>query len=367
MSQRSILSIPTFDVVESREIPFRRLAPVQVSAAQDPDWAKTALFGGLTFPPAGLRLVQLTDAYFVIGAESDGIVFDSERTLIEETAYFTPSGRNYDLDQVTATLDDVFIGFDAAWTNYFHWLCYALPKAVIAMSILGESAAIVFPDLLSRLDAEPHTWQQLGYTAGVWTDSLAQFGLAKRCTLLGSGIYRANRVYMLWPQIESPTEFIHTSAFRHVFDMVRKDLPNLTTKSREVYISRAHAPDRRLEARNENDIHAFCRENGIEIVKPETLSFSDQMRLFNSAELVIAPHGAGLTNMVFGTARLQVLELNRRIGSDDHLRPWFYMIASCLNLTYAYLDGTAHPFSVSDIAAAVTALRSLRRSQDGDF
>jgi hypothetical protein len=29
----------------------------------------------------------LDDAYFVIGEESDGIVFDRERTLFEETAF----------------------------------------------------------------------------------------------------------------------------------------------------------------------------------------------------------------------------------------------------------------------------------------
>ncbi|MBD1921548.1 glycosyltransferase family 61 protein [Microcoleus sp. FACHB-831] len=43
----------------------------------------------------------------------------------------------------------------------------------------------------------------------------------------------------------------------------------------------------------------FLKKFGFEQVTLESLSVSDQAALFSSAQVVIAPHGAGLSNVVF--------------------------------------------------------------------
>jgi capsular polysaccharide biosynthesis protein len=43
-------------------------------------------------------------------------------------------------------------------------------------------------------------------------------------------------------------------------------------------------------------------EFGIESVYPETMSFSDQVTMFNGAELIIGPSGAAWANTLFATS-----------------------------------------------------------------
>jgi hypothetical protein len=43
-----------------------------------------------------------------------------------------------------------FIGLDGAWSNYLHWLCFAIAKSHIAARILRSDCAIVLPDYGDR-------------------------------------------------------------------------------------------------------------------------------------------------------------------------------------------------------------------------
>lgn len=64
-----------------------------------------------------------------------------------------------------------------------------------------------------------------------------------------------------------------------------------------VYISREHAEDR--EVLNRSDVMYILEPLGFESVELESLSVEEQICLFNNAEIVVGPHGAGFTNMLF--------------------------------------------------------------------
>jgi len=51
---------------------------------------------------------------------------------------------------------------------------------------------------------------------------------------------------------------------------------------------------------------------------------------------VVAAHGAGLSNLVFGRQGLRVLELNDYIGDEPYLRPWFYYLSRAFEHDYSY-------------------------------
>jgi capsular polysaccharide biosynthesis protein len=74
----------------------------------------------------------------------------------------------------------------------------------------------------------------------------------------------------------------------------------------------------------------------------------------------VAPHGSGLTNVLFGSADLKVLELNRRIGTDASPRAWFYMLSAHRNLRYSYLDDAIDGFSTERVMGAIDNLLSIR-------
>ncbi|WP_162989720.1 glycosyltransferase family 61 protein [Natronorubrum halophilum] len=78
------------------------------------------------------------------------------------------------------------------------------------------------------------------------------------------------------------------------------------SSSRRVYISRADATRRRVSNRSRLD--PLLEEFGFESYVLGELTVAEQIGLFSEAEIVLAPHGAGLTNVVFGRD-LSVVEL----------------------------------------------------------
>jgi capsular polysaccharide biosynthesis protein len=75
---------------------------------------------------------------------------------------------------------------------------------------------------------------------------------------------------------------------------------------RRIYISRAGTGHRQIL--NEADLMETLREFQFEIVRPEGLSFEEQVRLFRSADLIVGARGAALTNMMFAE-RARILEI----------------------------------------------------------
>ncbi|MDD9269972.1 glycosyltransferase family 61 protein [Paenibacillus sp. GCM10023248] len=74
-----------------------------------------------------------------------------------------------------------------------------------------------------------------------------------------------------------------------------------------LFISRSKARKRMLT--NEADIYAYLKPYGFHYVILEDLTVAEQIQLFASAEIIVAPHGAGLTNMVFTPPGAAIIEL----------------------------------------------------------
>jgi capsular polysaccharide biosynthesis protein len=75
---------------------------------------------------------------------------------------------------------------------------------------------------------------------------------------------------------------------------------------RRLFISRRQAGFRRLL--NEEAVLAELRPRGFEVVECEGLTVAEQRRCFREAAVVVAPHGAGLTNLVYCQPGTRVLE-----------------------------------------------------------
>lgn len=97
---------------------------------------------------------------------------------------------------------------------------------------------------------------------------------------------------------------------------------------RRVLISRAHASRRKLI--NEDELWARLAPFGFERVRMEERSFEEQVRLMRETALLVAPHGAGLTNMIFCPPGADVLE----IADLGFPNPNFYALAAGLGHHY---------------------------------
>jgi capsular polysaccharide biosynthesis protein len=92
-------------------------------------------------------------------------------------------------------------------------------------------------------------------------------------------------------------------------------------------------------------------------VELDGMNWSDQVRLFREAVLVVSNHGAGLSNIMFMPANGRVIEL--KAGKNDY---WcFFSLARVCHLQYAYLlcEATADNHRSADIHVDLQKLLSL--------
>lgn len=110
---------------------------------------------------------------------------------------------------------------------------------------------------------------------------------------------------------------------------------------RRVFISRARASRRRLV--NEEGVWPLLDRAGFERVCMEELSFEAQASLMRETAVLCAPHGAGLTNMMFCAPGTHVIE----IADLGFPNPNFYALASALGHRYWLVSadslGDCHP------------------------
>lgn len=111
-----------------------------------------------------------------------------------------------------------------------------------------------------------------------------------------------------------------------------------STRTR-LYISRTKY--RKLT--NEKELYGALKRLGFKKIKPESLSLDEQVRLFQSAELIVSPHGAALANLVFYQPGTKVVEL----FSPSYLEPHYWLISRLLRLDYRFIVGNRenpHPY-----------------------
>jgi hypothetical protein len=173
---------------------------------------------------------------------------------------------------------------------YYHWLFNSLPR----LGLL-EAAGCALTDL-DFVITNPlrHPFQR---------ESLQMLGIHPRQireTHPGT-TYLAER--MLLTTIPNWIRNFHHSFLRN--RLAPPPLPNLP--GRRIYLGRQGSRHRHVT--NEEEVVQALAQTGVEVCHPENLSFIEQIRLFQSASVVVAPHGAALANIVFCQPKTRVAEI----------------------------------------------------------
>lgn len=103
---------------------------------------------------------------------------------------------------------------------------------------------------------------------------------------------------------------------------------------RYVYISRNDARQRQVE--NEAELIKSLNQFGFRKYQLTRLSILDQVSLFFNADIVVAPHGAGLTNIIYSD-NLSVVELFGDPETNVAKGPHFYLLSNILEFDYQYI------------------------------
>ncbi|BDS07640.1 hypothetical protein NT6N_26800 [Oceaniferula spumae] len=214
-------------------------------------------------------------------------------------------------------------------SQYFHWFWDELPRLYSALPHLP-------PDTRFLVAEEICDYQK---------DSLKALGVLPELCLFQNH-HTDSIVERLW----FPTASGHSEQAA-VSPMIAKQLRKaLVDKlghhenkgTRRVFISRASA--RRRILINENELAEHVTKLGFEIVHAEKLEFTEQVKLFSECSIVLAQHGAGLTNMLFVPENCKVLEIHGPRVTRIH----YWMMTRALGLEYDCFVGTDVEHSIDE-------------------
>ena len=103
--------------------------------------------------------------------------------------------------------------------------------------------------------------------------------------------------------------------------------PRKTKQFRKIWISRKNSITRNVT--NEDEV--FMHLKGWDILKLEDLTLEQQMKYFSEAEVVVGPHGAGFTNLLWCNPGTKVVELQDSKMLSKKVYP---ILAHHLNLDF---------------------------------
>lgn len=253
---------------------------------------------------------------------------DHRRLLISEGG-FTAKIMGAPLSTVTLSAAAVFT--DAVASNYAHWLTEVLPRIVLyTRHACSAGIPLIIDDGL-----HPNIRESLSIAVGeqrvVYTlakDRRARVKTLDVVTPAGYVPYapRAPRQPGHSHGVFSPQALRAVrDAFSHLME------PPSDALGKRIYVRR-NSGLRKLM--NDQEISNLLSASGFTIIAPEELSFSDQVRLFSQAELVIGATGAAMANLIFCPpgARVHVL-----MAQHEEMPYWYWQrLADCVGVDLSY-------------------------------
>ena len=208
------------------------------------------------------------------------------------------------------------------YDNYYHWLMDIIPKLQIdpfcdypfdGTVLLPPVSTAAQGQIVAQLIAAKKAVHLIGGSQAISVSSL---------------LFLPNLVswgYAPFPELVT------------FFDELKRKLGVSEAPRRKIYITRKDSRQRVLV--NQDLVEAALAAKGFEIVELTGLNLEAQARVFASASHIIAPHGAGLTNLVFCNPGVRLCEL----VMDTYLNWCFRRMAGIRGVHYGCIIGQAQP------------------------
>ncbi|HEX4044010.1 MAG TPA: glycosyltransferase family 61 protein [Xanthobacteraceae bacterium] len=202
--------------------------------------------------------------------------------------------------------------------NYFHWLLEIVPRLQVGPFAPSLTDGMV---LLSSLETKPQI------------DVMALFGANRNPLLVQGSDYSIHLSSLLFVPNLAGYGFTPNPHLRSFFSRLKTLLDVDANPHRRIYVSRRDSKNRAM--RNEQEVETLVKEFGYEIVELTGLSLKEQAALFASASHVVAPHGAGVANIIFCKEGTTLCELHM----SNYLNPCFRRLAGVQHMRYGCLVG----------------------------
>ena len=193
--------------------------------------------------------------------------------------------------------------------NYFHWMFDILPKIKIVLSSynINEINYFYMPELqifqkkiLSMLGFKKIKIINSKKFKHIQTDNLI---IPEHPWYSKSTIFNQVNELPIWISKWLRSSFLNRKKNK---------------KISKFYIDRSETLNKHCQIINNEDIKDFLKSKGFKSIKVGSLSFEDQIGLFNSAKIIIGPHGAAFTNLIFCKKGTKIIEIKPKDRPNNY-------------------------------------------------
>lgn len=197
---------------------------------------------------------------------------------------------------------------------YYHWMFDVLPKIA----------------LLNSRNITPDHYLTAALDRSCMKESLELLGVLDRVkTCKPRAHYECEELIFPSRPAENFTSYVPVWVYKWLREQFSSWRQSEKSYPKFIFISRSKASIRHLI--NENEVLEKLKPYGFVCCRPEEMSLRDQVALFSQVEMVVAPHGAGLTNLVFSEPGTTVVEL---FPSVEAVMPCYAALCEKLELNY---------------------------------
>lgn len=300
------------------------------------------------------KQLVLPERYLVrfkrVNVSSHGIIFRNLAIYIPSLVYHTLvneyKGRLLFKQWIGKTVggeqcQELGLVFDHWGTiNYYHWVVESLPRLLVLQQAR--------PDCVLLLPAGVPQYIR---------DTIALFGFERILELAVGQVIEARNLWF----VGHPGNFwLQDAQLLQRVQMRVKSCFHLTKEPayRRVYISRSRAAYRKLA--NEEEVLALVITAGFDVYYFEEMTFAQQVELMHETQILLAQHGASLTNLLWMQPNSIVIELLNEAAPNLA----FFKLAGQCDVNYyclACANVGEEPANNSNVLVDTEALQAIMR------
>lgn len=297
----------------------------------EPYWI-TMFRNGVDVPP--FFMITLHNAYMV----SRGVIIYRNKVLLEsaifQREYLNKLQSNHIFLKTLFVKPKMQLGnviplLNKLSNNYYHWTTESLTRLAMFAEYSGDSYKDY--DIVIAKDAPSFVKESLVQLFKIQENKIITWrnneaGAIKKCILLSCPFIRNEKTEMTNVYCLPLYKLLNTISLRNI--------PSVQNTPEYLIISRANVNQRKLLG-DEKIIQAFP-SIPFKIIYTEEMSYAEQVTTFRNAKIIIAPHGAGLVNLVYVTKDPLVIEVFPTIRKIRDAGA-YHQFARALNINYHLL------------------------------
>ena len=254
----------------------------------------------------------------------DGNILTDTEVYKKDPAHLLQAHRDISKENVIMFPGTLAVLSSSGQQCYYHWLLQIIPR----LKILKESQ-LPYDKIYVHANNFKYHWQKDAlYTVMDYLDIARDMLL---CVEHDTPVEADTLLVPSVPWIPSKAKFPrawYKQFFHDAFVQQKEKSPA------HIFISRSKAQYRHIS--NETALMNLLNTKGFTSYCLEDLSISEQAHIFNNAKVIIGPHGAGWTNLIFCKPGTNIIEIDHGLKGNEQ-RSSFKGMSRLLGCFY-------HPF-----------------------